>query len=152
VGVASGPGHATNRAGGKGSGAGSSADQEEGIMAKLTMEEKCANRLRRQEERAARDILLPEAEISRRCTNAGCIIECVSGVHPLVVRKRGQWSRTADSDEWEEMMLFISDDLHGLALFIKALIARYNCVVFNINEASAGAAQLDTLKDISNNV
>jgi hypothetical protein len=31
VGVASGPGHAENRAGGKGSGAGDSADQEEGV-------------------------------------------------------------------------------------------------------------------------
>lgn len=56
--------------------------------------------------------------------------------------------RSEKNGKWDEMAIYLSDDMEATAQFISGLVSRFNELVSRINEKAAKVAALETLHAI----
>jgi len=90
--------------------------------------------------------VLPRARLDAIWKDSGVIVEIPAGKEYVCVKKRGGWWPDPKHPEWQHQEILLNDP-KILAQFIRALVARYNLLVREIN-AEAEAARMEPLTEI----
>jgi len=90
---------------------------------------------------------LPRARLDAIWRDGGVIVEVPAGKEYVCVKKRGGWWPDPKYPEWQHQEILLNDP-KILAQFIRALVARYNLLVREIN-AEAEAARMEPLTEVN---
>jgi hypothetical protein len=105
---------------------------------KLTPEQLSQRRKDQAAEKLARKERFPGASLERIRDPWAVVLELTDGDGVwLDVKKRGTWCKEAHGSIWESVSIPLTD-LHDLALFIRALTARYNRLAEVVNRDTEG--------------
>jgi hypothetical protein len=116
---------------------------------KLTPEQKVSNREQAKRILAEKMDRLPAARIDDTDGEYGVVIEIEAGTtYSLKVSTRGKGHVNHDHDNWMDFRLRLND-MESLALFIGALIGRYNDNVIALNRAAATIKPLGKINEVA---